>query len=77
MLFVLQLRRYLNLINLLQLMARPALSATITALVVFLLRDQNLLLTLATGLAVYVGTLFAFGAVKRAEFNFIHGTLKH
>jgi O-antigen/teichoic acid export membrane protein len=77
MLFVLQLRRYLNIFKLMQVIARPAVSATITALAVFLMRDQNLFLTMAVGLTIYVGTLFAVGAVNRAEFDFIHGAIKN
>jgi O-antigen/teichoic acid export membrane protein len=77
MLFVLQLRRYLNIFKLMQIIARPAVSATITALAVFLMRDQNLFLTMAVGLTIYVGTLFAVGAVNRAEFNFIQGAIKN
>jgi O-antigen/teichoic acid export membrane protein len=76
MLFVLQLRRYLSMIKLIQIIARPALCAAITALVVFLMRNQNLFLSMATGLTVYGGTLLAFGAVKRSEFDFIQGSIK-
>jgi hypothetical protein len=32
--------------------------------------------SMATGLTVYAGTLLAFGAVKRSEFDFIHGSIK-
>ena len=77
MLFVLQMRRYLNMVKLMQIIARPALCAAITALVVFLMRNQYLFLSMAAGLTVYVGTLFASGSVKRAEFNFIHGNIKN
>lgn len=77
MLFVLQVRRYLSMVKLIQITARPALCAAITALVVFLMRNQNLFLSMATGLTVYVATLFALGAVKLDEFNFIHGNIKN
>ncbi len=77
MLFVLHLRRYLSIIKLIQIIARPALCAAITALVVFLMRNQYLFLSMAAGLTVYAGTLFASGAVTRAEFNFIHGNIKN
>lgn len=77
MLFFLQLRRYLSIVKLIQIIARPSLCALITALVVFMMRNQYLFLSLATCLLVYTGTLFAFGAVKRSEFNFIHGNNKN
>jgi len=75
-LFVLQMRRYLSLVKLIQVIARPALCAVITALVVFMMQNQYVLLTIATCLIVYAGTLLVFGAVKRSEFNFIHGNIK-
>jgi O-antigen/teichoic acid export membrane protein len=77
LLFVLQLRRYLSMVKLIQIIALPALSAVIMALVVFLTRHQNLFLSMAAGLIVYVGTLLAFGAVKRAEFDSIHGSIEN
>lgn len=76
MLYILQMRRYLSMGKLLQSFVRPALCALITALVVFMVRHQFVLLSIAAGLAVYAGTLFAFGAVKRADFNFIQGRTK-
>ena len=77
MLFILQIRRYLSLIKLIQIIARPALCAAITALVVFMMRHQFVLLSIATGLVVYMGTLFAFGVVKRTELDFIHGNIEN
>lgn len=77
MLFILQMRRYLGMFQLMQIIARPTLCAAITALVVFLMRNQFVLLSMTAGLAVYVGTLFAFGAVKRTELDFIHGNIKN
>ncbi|MFA4904795.1 MAG: flippase [Desulfobaccales bacterium] len=77
MLFILQMRRYLSLVKLIQIIARPALCAAITALAVFMMRNQYVLLSITAGLAVYMGTLFAFGAVKRSEFDFIHGNIKN
>jgi O-antigen/teichoic acid export membrane protein len=76
MLFMLQVRRYLSLVTLMQIIARPGLCAALTALVVFMMRNQYLLLSMATGLTVYAGTLIAFGAVKRSELNFIQGKIK-
>jgi O-antigen/teichoic acid export membrane protein len=76
MLFILQMRRYLSIVKLIQIIARPALCAAITALAVFMMRNQYVLLSITAGLAVYMGTLFAFGAVKRSEFDFIHGNIK-
>jgi len=77
MLFILQMRRYLSIVNLIQIIARPALCAAITALAVYMMRNQYVLLSIAAGLAVYMGTLFAFGVVKRSEFDFIHGNNKN
>ncbi|MFZ5447240.1 MAG: flippase [Thermodesulfobacteriota bacterium] len=77
MLFILQLRRYLSLVKLIQIIARPAFCAAIAALVVFLMRHQYLFLSMAAGLTVYVGALLASGAVKRSELNFIHGNIKN
>lgn len=77
MLFILQMRRYLSIVKLIQIIARPALCAVITALAVFIMRNQYVLLSITAGLAVYMVTLFAFGAVKRSEFDFIHGNIKN
>jgi O-antigen/teichoic acid export membrane protein len=77
MLFFLQIRRYLSIVKLIQIIARPALCAAITALAVFMMRNQYVLLSITAGLAVYMGTLLASGAVKRSEFDFIHGNIKN
>jgi O-antigen/teichoic acid export membrane protein len=77
MLFVVQIRRYMSMVTLIKIIARPALCAAITALVVFMMRNHSVLLAIATCLIVYAGTLFALGAVKRSEFDFIHGNIKN
>ncbi len=70
-LFFLQMRRYLSVVKLMQIIGRPAACAGIMAVVVFLMRQQPLLLAMAAGLSVYVVTLFAFGAIRHSELDVI------
>lgn len=70
-LFMVQMRRYLGVLHLLQLMALPTLSAAVMGGVVFLMRDWHLFMSIPAGLLVYTGALLAFGAVRRNEMDLL------
>jgi O-antigen/teichoic acid export membrane protein len=71
-LYGLQLRRYLHVGGLIKLMAAPILSGNVMGLAMFLVRDWNLLLSLAIGLAVYGGGVLASGTMSRDEMDRLH-----
>lgn len=68
-LFRIFLRRYLSLSGLLRLLALPALSAAIMSAAIFPLRDGHLLISISTGLLVYLGALLALGVINRGELD--------
>jgi O-antigen/teichoic acid export membrane protein len=76
MLFLIQVRRFLCIGNLIKLIAKPGICAVITAMVVYMMRSQHLFLSIGIGLAVYVVTLITIGAVKLSEFEFLHKKIK-
>jgi O-antigen/teichoic acid export membrane protein len=76
MLFIIQVKRYQSISMLVMTMAKPALCAIIMAIIVFVMRDQNIFVSATSGLLAYVGTLILFGAVKRSEINFLRSKIK-
>ena len=70
-LYTTSLRRYVSLVQLLKLIAAPALAGVIMGLAVYLLRPAHLFLAVLGGLGVYVGALFALGAVTPADQSFL------
>ncbi|MDD2901253.1 MAG: flippase [Syntrophales bacterium] len=69
-LYAISLRRYVGLGQLLRLIAAPALAGAVMGLAVYLLRPAHLFLAVLGGLGVYVGALFALGAVTPADQSF-------
>jgi O-antigen/teichoic acid export membrane protein len=74
-LFLVLMRRYLNLTGLLRLLALPALSAALMAGVLFPLRDWQLFWSIPLGLLTYLGALLACGVISRNDLDRLFGLL--
>ena len=63
-------RRYISIMRLLRLIARPALSACVMGIVLSFLRHNNVFVSVAAGIVVYMGALLVSGCISRAEMDY-------